>query len=258
MIVISDGSSVHFPPRMLTELENKILRRRMNSPTAYRYPTQDSMMFEMKMRSNIVQAAKDMYASGVSFATFSNSRANPQYWIRTPNGGFLLRPGVPPSVAVRDIFQEGHHYAFECAGAIIIMLYKGLLETIGDAAFNRHFQNLFLRDWQTDRDLQLMASYDLSETYPGDVLYFSNPDHEPSTPEWQGENVIMLDDNLFFGHGIGIGTGQEMVAQLNRARRPGAMVSAFLDNLIIRPDFESAYMLTMREDEEALTGEIGG
>lgn len=250
MIVILDGSSVQLPPQLLTELEKNILRRKRNSPVVYRYRTLNSLIFELKMRTNIVEAAKALYKSGVSFGTFSQSRANERYWIRTPNGGFLLRQGIPPSVAVRDIFEEGHHYAFECAGAIIIMLYKGLLETIGDAAFNRHFQNLFLRDWQMDRDLRLMASYDLNETYPGDVLYFRNPDHHPSTPEWQGENVIKLDDNLYFGHGIGIGTGQEMIAQLNRARRPGSTLSAFLDNLIIRPDFEAARLLLIRDNKD--------
>lgn len=246
-----DGSSAQIPPRMLTDLERKTLNRKMNSPVLYRYRSQDALLFELKMRSNIVQAAKDMYSSGVSFATFSNSRCNPRYWIRTPNGGFLLRPGVPPSVGVRDIFENGHLYAFECAGAIIIMLYKAVLETIGDAAFNRHFQGLFLRDWQYDRDMRLLTSYNLDEVYHGDVLYFRNPDHDPSTPEWQGENVIVLDDNLFFGHGIGIGTGQDIIAQLNRARRPGSRISAFLDNLVLTPDFESVRMLAYREDVEA-------
>jgi len=64
--------------------------------------------------------------------------------------------------------------------------------------------------------------------------------------------VIKLDDNLFFGHGIGIGTGQDIIAQLNRARVPGSMISAYLQDLVLRPDFEAVRMLTMREDEEAL------
>ncbi|MFF2889760.1 protein-glutamine gamma-glutamyltransferase [Paenibacillus sp. NPDC057967] len=252
MIVISDGSPVQFPPGMLTELENKTLRQKQASPVMYWYPSQEALLFELKMRTNIVEAAKAMYRSGVSFATFSNSRANPRYWIRTPDGGFLLRPGVPPSVGVNDIFQQGQLYAFECAGAIIIMLYKAVLETIGEAAFNRHFQNLFLRDWQYDKDLRLTTSNNLNETYAGDVMYFKNPDHDPGSPEWQGENVIKLDDNLFFGHGIGIGTGQDIVAQLNRARVPGSMVSAYLQDLVLKPDFEAVRMLTMREDEETL------
>ncbi|RJE84400.1 protein-glutamine gamma-glutamyltransferase [Paenibacillus sp. 1011MAR3C5] len=237
---------------MLTELERKTLRQKQGSPVMYGYRSLEALLFELKMRTNIVEAAKAMYQSGVSFATFSNSRCNGRYWIRTPDGGFLLRPGVPPSVGVRDIFEQGHLYAFECAGAIIIMLYKAVLETIGEAAFNRHFQRLFLRDWQYDRDLRLTTSNNLNETYAGDVMYFKNPDHDPGSPEWQGENVIKLDDNLFFGHGIGIGTGQEIIAQLNRARVPGSMVSAYLQDLVLRPDFEAVRMLTMREDEEAL------
>lgn len=252
MIVISDGSNPGaIPPRMLTTLERKTLARKMASPMLYGYPTLESLIFELKMRSHIVDAAKAMYASGVSFASFSNSRCNERYWIRTPEGGFLLRPGVAPSAAVNDIFENGQLYAFECAGAIIIVLYKGVLDTIGEAAFNRHFGNLYLISWETDRDLRLNATYNLNETYHGDAMYFKNPDYDRSTPEWQGENVIKLDDNLFFGHGIGIGTGAEIVEKLNRARMPGSMTSAYLDNLIITPDFEFVRRLIYREDEAA-------
>ncbi|MCU6712247.1 protein-glutamine gamma-glutamyltransferase [Paenibacillus sp. J5C_2022] len=251
MIVIMNDSINNLYPSMLSDLERRIVSKKQASPMIYRYPSMDALMFELRMRSNIVQAAKDMNASDVGFATFSNSRCNPQYWIRTPNGGFLLRPGVPPSVGINDIFQNGQLYAFECAGAIIIMLYKAVLSTIGEPAFNYYFQNLFLRDWQYDRDLRLITTYNLAETYPGDVLYFKNPDHHPATPEWQGENVIMLDENLYFGHGIGMGTGQEMIAALNRARRPGSMVSAYLQNLVLTPDFEAVRRLTMREQVEA-------
>jgi protein-glutamine gamma-glutamyltransferase len=158
---------------------------------------------------------------------------------------------VPPSVAVADIYENGHLYAFECAGAIIILLYKAVLDAIGPAAFDRHFQNLFLRDWQYDRDMRLITTYNLNEVYHGDVLYFKNPDHDPRTPEWQGENVVVLDDNLYFGHGIGIGTGQEIIDQLNRARRPFSMVSAYLDNLVLTPDFEAIRLLAYRDDEVA-------
>ncbi|GBG10970.1 protein-glutamine gamma-glutamyltransferase [Paenibacillus agaridevorans] len=217
----------------------------------YSYPSLDSLIFELKMRSHIVEAAKAMYASGVSFASFSNSRSNEQYWIRTPQGGFLLRPNVLPSDAVNDIFENGHLYAFECAGAIIIILYKAVLDAIGEAAFNRHFRNLYLISWETDHDLRLNATYNLNETYHGDTMYFKNPDYDRSTPEWQGENAIKLDDNLFFGHGIGIGSAGEMIEKLNRARMPGSMTSAYLDNLIITPDFEFVRQLVYREEEAA-------
>ncbi|WP_258235201.1 protein-glutamine gamma-glutamyltransferase [Paenibacillus agaridevorans] len=252
MIVITDGSNPGaIPPRLLTMLERKTLTRKMASPMLYSYPSLDSLIFELKMRSHIVEAAKAMYASGVSFASFSNSRSNEQYWIRTPQGGFLLRPNVLPSDAVNDIFENGHLYAFECAGAIIIILYKAVLDAIGEAAFNRHFRNLYLISWETDHDLRLNATYNLNETYHGDTMYFKNPDYDRSTPEWQGENAIKLDDNLFFGHGIGIGSAGEMIEKLNRARMPGSMTSAYLDNLIITPDFEFVRQLVYREEEAA-------
>ncbi|WP_246608339.1 MULTISPECIES: protein-glutamine gamma-glutamyltransferase [Paenibacillus] len=252
MIVITDGSNPGaIPPRLLTMLERKTLTRKMASPMLYSYPSLDSLIFELKMRSHIVEAAKAMYASGVSFASFSNSRSNEQYWIRTPQGGFLLRPNVLPSDAVNDIFENGHLYAFECAGAIIIILYKAVLDAIGEAAFNRHFRNLYLISWETDHDLRLNATYNLNETYHGDTMYFKNPDYDRSTPEWQGENAIKLDDNLFFGHGIGIGSAGEIIEKLNRARMPGSMTSAYLDNLIITPDFEFVRQLVYREEEAA-------
>ncbi|WP_261800222.1 protein-glutamine gamma-glutamyltransferase [Paenibacillus sp. PAMC21692] len=252
MIVITDGSNPGaIPPRLLTMLERKTLTRKMASPMLYSYPSLDSLIFELKMRSHIVEAAKAMYASGVSFASFSNSRSNEQYWIRTPQGGFLLRPNVLPSDAVNDIFENGHLYAFECAGAIIIILYKAVLDAIGEAAFNRHFRNLYLISWETDRDLRLNATYNLNETYHGDTMYFKNPDYDRSTPEWQGENAIKLDDNLFFGHGIGIGSAGDIIEKLNRARMPGSMTSAYLDNLIITPDFEFVRQLVYREEEAA-------
>jgi protein-glutamine gamma-glutamyltransferase len=252
VIVITDGSNPGaIPPRLLTMLERKTLTRKMASPMLYSYPSLDSLIFELKMRSHIVEAAKAMYASGVSFASFSNSRSNEQYWIRTPQGGFLLRPNVLPSDAVNDIFENGHLYAFECAGAIIIILYKAVLDAIGEAAFNRHFRNLYLISWETDHDLRLNATYNLNETYHGDTMYFKNPDYDRSTPEWQGENAIKLDDNLFFGHGIGIGSAGEMIEKLNRARMPGSMTSAYLDNLIITPDFEFVRQLVYREEEAA-------
>ncbi|MBD2871333.1 protein-glutamine gamma-glutamyltransferase [Paenibacillus arenilitoris] len=251
MIVVAGSDSFQINPIALTELERDILREKRRSPVVYRYPSLDALEFELKMRYHIVEAAKAMYASGVSFATFDESRSNERLWIRTANGGFQLRRGVLPSEGINDIFINGELYAFECAGAIIIMLYKAALDTLGDAEFNAHFQNLYLRDWQHDRDLSLITTSNLDEAYAGDVLYFKNPDHDPETPEWQGENVVKLDDNLYFGHGIGIESGQDMIAALNRMRRPGSRVSAYLQDLVVHPDFEALRMLFFRDAFQA-------
>lgn len=244
MILVSGSDTFSLSSLMLSELERRMLLGKQRSQAVYRYPSVDALEFELRMRKNIVEAAKAMYAGGASFATFEGSKCNERYWMRTLNGGFQLRRGVRPSDGIFDIFVNGRLYSFECAGAIIIILYKAVLDSVGEAVFNAYFQNLFLRDWQFDRDLRLITVYNKNDAYPGDVLYFKNPDHDPETPEWQGENVIMLDYNLYFGHGIGIKTGQGIIAALNLKRRPGSFISAYMQDLFVHPDFEYLHSLS--------------
>lgn len=210
----------------------------------YQQDSPAALEFELRMRTNIVESAKALNYSGVIFATFENSRCNDQLWSRSPSGGFRLRSGVLPSDGIRDIYQNGRFYAFECATAIVIVFYMAILETIHSAAFNVHFKDLFLRDWQTDSDLRFVSTYNKHDAYPGDVLYFKNPDH--SSPEWQGENVVKLANDLYYGHGIGIGTSEKMIFSLNKTRKPGSMISAFLTELVIHPDFEYLRKLSLR------------
>lgn len=259
MILVAGSNTFALNPLMLSEQERRMLLVKQNSRVVYRYPSEDALVFELKMRTHIVEAAKALYAGGANFATFARSRCNEWYWTRTENGGFLLNRGVRPSDGINDIFINGRLYGFECAGAIIIILYKAVLDTVGEAVFDAYFQNLFLRDWQSDRDLRLITTYNKYEVYPGDVLYFKNPDYDPETPEWQGENVVMVDDNLFFGHGIGIEWGQDIVAALNRMRWVGSIRSAYLQNLVVSPDFEYFRSLSMRDaqqDAESLEGNL--
>lgn len=245
MILVAGSPNFSLNPLTLTEIERKILQEKQKSQVVYRYPSTDALEFELKMRMHTVEAAKALYASGVNFATFANSKCNEQYWIRTENGGFQLKPGVPSSVGINDIYENGHLYGFECAGAIIIIFYKAVLDTVGDAVFNANFKNLYLRDWQYDHDLSLITTYNKNEAYPGDALYFKNPEYDPETPEWQGENVIMLDDNLYFGHGIGIESGQDIIKALNRMRAEGSTTSAYLQDIVVHPDFESVRALAL-------------
>lgn len=247
MILVEGSPTFSINPLTLSEIERKILQEKQKSQVVYRYPSVDALEFELKTRMHTVEAAKALYASGVSFATFAGSKCNEQYWTRTENGGFQLKGGVLPSVGINDIFENGHLYGFECAGAIIIIFYKAVLDTVGDAVFNAYFKNLFLRDWQYDRDLSLITTYDKNEAYPGDALYFKNPQHDPDTPEWQGENVIMLDDDLYFGHGIGIESGQDIINALNRMRFENASISAYLQDIVVHPDYEYLRGLNVRD-----------
>lgn len=218
-----------------SELDRSIVRQLRFSPVVHLYRLPEQLDFEVRMRAAIVQAAKDFHEGGAKFATFKNSKANEQYWTRMSNGGFRLKEEAQPSEAIVDIFNNGYRYAMECATAMVVILYKGVLDSIGAEAFNRHFNQLVLYDWQYDSDLQLIQT---SKAAAGDVVYFENPDFNPQTPEWQGENAIVLDNGLYFGHGLGISSAESIVDALNAKRKPGSTTSAFLSDLIVHPDFE--------------------
>ncbi|MEQ7051381.1 protein-glutamine gamma-glutamyltransferase [Paenibacillaceae sp. P-4] len=232
----------------LSELERNVIAAKQKSPVVYRYNSLDDLKFELRMRSNIVNAAKTLHDSGVDFAGFDDSRCNERYWIRTDRGGFQLRRGVSPSAAINDIFHNGGQYAFECATAIIIVLYKAIIDTLGEAVFDRYFQDLLLWDWNYDRNLRLVSNSNLVEAFLGDILYFRNPDYNPRTPEWQGENVVKLGNDLYYGHGIGITSSQGMITALNGARKPGSKTSAYLSNEVIHPDFDALQQLQYGRD----------
>ncbi|TKH41845.1 protein-glutamine gamma-glutamyltransferase [Paenibacillus terrae] len=212
--------------------------------------------FETTLRSRIVEAAEALNQSGVSFATFDTARCNEQFWNLTEKGGFQLKAGITPAQGIRDIFENGHKYAFECATAMVIVLYKGVLDSILESEFNRIFADMLLYDWHYDSDLKLIQEQGSHKAVPGDILYFNNPDVSPETPEWKGENVVKLREDSFYGHGIGIRTAEGIIDSLNRHRRPGATTSAYLTNEVIYPDF--AYLSQFapegnREEELALS-----
>lgn len=228
----------------LTPGERAILDLMERSPYVYRYPSFGHLAFELRLRANIVQAAKDLNASGASFAVFEDHYCNPAYWYRTPEGGFQLINAAMPAPAIRDIFAQGRLYGFECATAMVIVLYKAVLDTIGDAHFNRLFANLYLWDWHYDSDLRLITVSYKPESFPGDILYFKNPDFNRETPEWQGVNVVNLGGGLYYGHGIGIDIAERFIYFLNQNRRPGARQSAYLMRQVSTPDFFYLYQAT--------------
>lgn len=195
-----------------------------------------AMQFERQTRESVVQSALALNRSGVQFEVFEKSRCNQHYWIRTANGGFLLKPSAIPSVAIRDIYLSGPLYAFECATAIVIVLYKAVLDSLGERIFDRLFANVFLRDWHYDADLQLKVIQGLA-VKPGDVVYFRNPDVNPLTPQWQGENAVVLPNHLYYGHGMGVLTGEEIIAKLNTNRKAGSPRSAYLTETVVQLDY---------------------
>ncbi|RRJ63467.1 protein-glutamine gamma-glutamyltransferase [Paenibacillus oralis] len=238
MIVLPPGDRIRLGQMALPELQRSIVQAKEASPAAYAYVSLEALLFELSLRSRIVESAQALYASGVKFATYKTSRCNEAYWHRTGEGGFRLRSGVAPTDAIRDIFANGSLYGFECSMAMVIVVYKAVLEQIPRSAFNTYFNNLYLYDWQYDSDLGFIQGNRMLGAYPGDIFYFKNPDHNPATPEWQGENGIMLGPDLFYGHGVGIKSSSGIIEALNRRRRPGSRVSAYMLDEVIYPNFE--------------------
>lgn len=216
-------------------LAQDILRTLMRSKDSNIYKSNRELSFDISLRKSIVNASKLMSVSGMQFQTFRRAYCNPMFWIRTPQGGFLVRPGVRPSDAINDIFRFGRFYATECATAIIIIFYKALLDLYGYNVFDQLFDGIYLFTWNYDSNLAVKST-DIDIASPGDVVYFKNPQVDPFTPEWQGENTVVMGNNYYFGHGIGIKSSQEIIFHLNHHRFPFAMISAFLTKLTTRID----------------------
>lgn len=228
--------------------ERLILNQMASGSDSYEYDTVDELKFELQMRRETIRAAMELNRSGFAFEVFRDSRANPDYWIRRNDGGFELRRDVKPSAAIRDIFLNGSEYGTECATAIPILYYKALLEIFPEADYDRLFDEIYLMNWhRLSRELRSSGMMQrVKDHLPGDRRYFANPDVDPRTPEWQGENVIDLGDGRYYGHGIGIQRGDRIIAALNGNRRPGADREAYLMDTAGRPDFKLLARLYQR------------
>lgn len=225
-------------------IEKIIIKQMHESSVYYPFSFVDEISFELKLRKNIIASARAMNKSSVEFEIFANARCNPKYWNLTNVGGFQLKPDVRPSDAIQDIYNNGSLYAFECATAKVIIFYHAVLNSIGEELFNQYFQNLYLYSWHSDTDLGL-KSVPSPEFLPGDVVYFNNPDFNPETSWWRGENAVVLEDDTYFGHGLGIMTKEKVIQALNKMRKPNSNQSAYLTDLVTRPNFNHLAKLSM-------------
>lgn len=221
-------------------IESQLLNKMSVSSENYEYDNLNQLKFELNLRKEIIYSAVDLNNSGLSFSGFNDSKCNPEFWNRTNNGGFSLIENVNPDAAINDIFANGDKYATECATAIMIIYYKALLNVYGGKIFNNTFSKIYLMDWNITEPLLEEAGAPKAEKdiLLGDRGYFNNPDFNPKTPEWQGENVIVLPDSLYYGHGIGITTADAIIQALNSERKEDAARSAYLLDSVGRPDFK--------------------
>lgn len=223
-------------------MEKEILLQLSNSNVVYTYVSLGQLNFELKLRSSIINAALELNSGHLGFEIFRESRCNPEYWIRTEEGGFMVREQARPSHAIRDIYVNSRKYGTECSTAMVIVYYGAVLAVLPETLFDQLFPMIYLMNWQhLDPVLGIQHVRNLPDYLPGDCRYFKNPDVNPETPEWQGENTIDLGNGTYYGHGIGIGTADQIIQALNKNRIPGFETSAYLMNAATRPDFNSLW-----------------
>lgn len=221
-------------------VERQVLQTMNESSARYTYSSVDHLKFELLMRWEIVNAARELNSSGLKFMVFHDSICNPEYWNRTQNGGFRLKSGASPYDAINDIFANGDKYGTECATAMVIVYYRALSRIFSREDFNRMFPDIYLMNWHSLDPLlkEIGTPRQADDILIGDRVYFANPDVSPKTPELQGENTIVLPDNLYYGHGMGIRRAERIIAILNANRKEGATRSAYLMDTAARPNFK--------------------
>lgn len=246
MIKLAEGE---FDPKKALEqypagsIEYDILSRLIKSDHEYSYSSQEELAFVINVRRNIIESSVAAYRGRIAFRTFRESKCNEDFWDRRPDGGFVLKQGVKPSDAINDIFRNPRKYGTECATVMVMIFYKAVLDNYGDKLFNAAFSEITLMNWQQLDDLMGISTQRKVPDYlPGDCRYFRNPDVNPLTPEWQGENAIYLGENKYYGHGIGIASPLMIIEALNTNRIEDAQASAYLMDTVTRPDFRSLYL----------------
>lgn len=245
MLIIAGSEitpDVFVSQHQLTEMEKKILAAMSSGNGSYKYDSPEELIFELGMRKNIIDASIELYKGRMRFRTFRESECNTDFWDRTEEGGFSLKEGIKPSEAISDIFRRTRKYGTECATAIVIVYYKAVLDIYKPELFDQNFEGIYLMNWQhAYNHLGVLTYRDLEEFFPGDCRYFANPDVNPLTPEWQGENAIDLGTGSYYGHGIGITSADGIIAALNKNRISGSEISAHLLQTATRPDFKKLY-----------------
>ena len=234
-------------------VQMQLLSKMSESMSSYQYDNLGRLEFELTLRNEIVNASYALNKSRLNFAGFHDTRCNDEYWQRTANGGFSLKAGANPAKAINDIYESGEKYATECATAMMIVYYKALVEVFGEARFNKIFSKIYLMNWEVREPLLkgVGSPKKASDILLGDRGYFANPDVNPQTPQWQGENVIVLPNYLYYGHGIGLTSADKIIKALNSNRKRGAANSAYFMDAVGRPDFKALSKIYDSKAEEA-------
>jgi hypothetical protein len=190
------------------DLQREILLTLLMSPTGLDYPSLDEFESAIRIRRNIVQAARH---TTLAFDTEAAERPL-DCWTYHEDRGFTLLPDVPLIDALIKTTQpevSGRLYSFSCYRATEYVTLLGiaqelarsnpeLFERLQDvwrqrAIMSEEFHNVFLRE-QGSMEAPVPPLYYV----PGDRVWFRNPDEASADAcGFEGSWVMYLGGGLF-------------------------------------------------------------
>ncbi len=190
------------------DLEREILLALLVSPVTYQFPSYGELESAVRIRRNIVEAARK------TFATFDTEQVDrpTEYWNYDEDRGFLLVPGQSLIAALQTATQPGESgkmYAFSCRRAsesIVLLsvaqelqscnpeLYAKLTKQFETRAIKGdEFETVFLRPIGS-RSEPLPVRFFV----PGDWVWFKNPDAASAEVSgMEGSHTIYLGSGDF-------------------------------------------------------------
>lgn len=196
------------PLRRREDLEREIAIALLAAPVAYEFPTLAELASAVRVRRNIVEAAR---RTELAFGTAEAERPE-GWWTYDPSRSFTVLPGKPLIEALRRATQpgvSGKLYSFSCyrATEYVILLaiaeelesgYPELLHQLQQrwerkAIMSGQFHDVFLQEVGS-----LEAPLPPRFYVPGDRLWFRNPDAASSDASgYEGSWVFYLGGGLF-------------------------------------------------------------
>lgn len=191
------------------DLEREILVAMLATPVPFRFPSLDELTSAVRIRRNIVQAARK---TALAFDTTHAAERPEEYWRYDEDHGFLLQPGQSLICALEKATQpevSGKLYSFSCYRATEYVILLGIAQELAQcnpafyAQLQHHceqhairsgkFHDVFLYEYGS-------MEHPLPPLYyvPGDRLWFRNPDAQSSdVTGYEGSWVFYLGNGLF-------------------------------------------------------------
>ena len=188
--------------------QREILLALLMSPVDQDYPSLDELVSAIRIRRNIVHAAR---RTTLAFDTHAAERPE-DCWTYDEDKGFTLLPGVSLIDALIKTTQpevSGHLYSFSCYRATEYVTLLGIAQELQHsnlelferlqglwrqrAVMSEEFHNVFLRE-QGSMDAPLPPLYYV----PGDRVWFRNPDEASADAcGFEGSWVMYLGGGQF-------------------------------------------------------------